>query len=51
MKKQSIIRGIVVTSSGFTRTALEFAESRPIELIGKEKLEQFLAEADAFNQS
>jgi tetratricopeptide (TPR) repeat protein len=43
MKKQSIIRGIVITSSGFTRPALEFAESRPIELIGKDKLEQMLA--------
>ena len=51
MKKQSIIRGIVVTSSGFTRAALDFSESRPLELIGKEKLEQFLAQADAFNQA
>ncbi len=42
MKKQSIIRGIIITSSGFTRAALEFAESRPIELIGKDKLEQLL---------
>jgi tetratricopeptide (TPR) repeat protein len=45
MKKQSLIRGIVITSSGFTRTALEFAESRPIELIGKDKLEQMLAQS------
>jgi tetratricopeptide (TPR) repeat protein len=43
MKKQSIIRGIVITSSGFTRPALEFAESRPVELINKDKLEQMLA--------
>jgi Restriction endonuclease len=42
MKKQSIIRGIVITSSGFTRPALEFAESRPLELIGKDKLEKML---------
>lgn len=48
MKKDSIIRGIVITSSGFTRTALEFAESRPLELIGKDKLEQMLANIDAF---
>jgi len=46
MKKQSIIRGIVITSSGYTRPALEFAESRPIELIGKDKLEQMLAAAN-----
>lgn len=50
MKKQSIIRGIVITSSGFTRTALEFAESRPLELIGKEKLEQMLSTIDVFGK-
>jgi len=50
MKKQSIIRGIVITSSGFTRTALEFAESRPLELIGREKLEQMLATIDVFGK-
>lgn len=50
MKKQSIIRGIVITSSGFTRAALEFAESRPIELIGKEKLEQMLSTANVFGK-
>jgi tetratricopeptide (TPR) repeat protein len=50
MKKQSIIRGIVITSSGFTRTALEFAESRPIELIGRDKLEQMLSTSGAFAQ-
>ncbi len=49
MKKQSIIRGVVVTSSGFTRTALEFAESRPLELIGREKLEQILASIKVFD--
>jgi len=48
MKKQSIIRGIVITSSGFTRTALEFAESRPIELINKDKLEQMLTNLSMF---
>ncbi len=50
MKKQSIIRGIVITSSGFSRPALEFAESRPLELIGKDKLEQMLAAADALGK-
>jgi Tfp pilus assembly protein PilF len=48
MKKQAIIRGVVITSSGFTRTAFEFAESRPLELIGREKLEQMLATIDPF---
>jgi hypothetical protein len=48
MKKQSVIRGIVITSSGFTRTALEFAKSRPLELIGKDKLEQMLNMINTF---
>jgi tetratricopeptide (TPR) repeat protein len=50
MKKQSIIRGIVITSSGFTRTALEFAESRPLELIGRDKLENMLSSIDLFEK-
>ncbi len=50
MKKQSIIRGIVITSSGFTRPALEFAESRPLELIGKDKLEQMLSTVNPFGK-
>jgi len=50
MKKQSVIRGIVITSSGFTRPALEFAESRPLELIGKDKLEQMLSTANPFGK-
>ncbi len=50
MKKQSIIRGIVITSSGFTRPALEFAESRPIELINKDKLEQMLSSINPFGK-
>lgn len=50
MKKQALIRGIVITSSGFTRTALEFAESRPIELIGRDKLENMLSSIDVFGQ-
>lgn len=51
MKKQSIIRGVVITSSGFTRTALEFADSRPLELVNKEKLEQMLSSIDVFKAS
>ncbi len=51
MKKQSIIRGVVITSSGFTRTALEFADSRPLELVNKEKLEQMLTSIDVFKAS
>jgi hypothetical protein len=32
-------RCAVVTSSGFTRPAIEFSDSRPIELFDKEQLQ------------
>lgn len=38
-------KAYVFTNSGFTSAASGFAENRPIELIGKEKLEQILAKA------
>lgn len=42
MKKLGIVRGGIVTSAGFTRTALEFAENRSVELYTKEKLQELL---------
>jgi hypothetical protein len=45
MKKLGIVRGGIVTSSGFTRTALEFAENRSVELYTKEKLQELLNKA------
>lgn len=42
MKKYNASRGVIVSSSGFTRKALDYAESRPIDLYGKEKLQQLL---------
>ncbi len=42
MKQLNVTRGIILTSSSFSRLALEFAESRPIELWGKEKLLELL---------
>lgn len=39
MKAQNIVRAFVITSSGFSRSAISFAENRPIELIDKTKLE------------
>ena len=42
MKKDNISRGIVVTSSNFTRKAIEFAETRPIDLVNKEQLSAVL---------
>ena len=44
-KTNGCVKTIVCTSSGFTSSATGFAESRPVELISKEKLEQVLAKA------
>jgi len=43
MKKLGIVRGSIVTSSGFSRAALEFAENRSVELVTKEKLQEMLS--------
>ena len=37
-KQQNMGRAVVMTSTGFTHPALSYAEQRPIELIGKDKL-------------
>jgi tetratricopeptide (TPR) repeat protein len=47
MKKLGIVRGSIVTSSGFSRSALEFAENRSVELIKKDRLQELLAKAGA----
>jgi tetratricopeptide (TPR) repeat protein len=41
-KGQNMLAGMAVSSSGFSRSAQEFAESRPIELFNKEKLQELL---------
>ncbi|MDR1899465.1 MAG: tetratricopeptide repeat protein [Treponema sp.] len=41
-KKGNIARAAVVTSSAFSRQALEYANSRPVELFDKEKLQTLL---------
>jgi tetratricopeptide (TPR) repeat protein len=46
MKKLGIVRGSIVTSSGFTRTALEFAENRSVELLTKDKLQEMLGKTN-----
>ncbi len=43
MKKQNYFKCVVFTSSGFTRATIEFAENRPFELVGKDKLDQLLS--------
>ncbi len=42
MKKQNITRGLVVTSSSFSRLAQDFAETRPIDLVDGSKLAELL---------
>jgi len=42
MKKNGVSRGIIFTSSSFTRMAYDFAETRPINLYNKDKLQELL---------
>ena len=46
IKSKNYVKGIIFSSAGFTRTAVEFSENRPLELINKDKLEQLLAKAN-----
>lgn len=46
MKKQNVFKGFVITSSSFSKEALEFAANRPIELIDVNKLERILEAVD-----
>lgn len=43
MRKLSIIRGSIITSSNFNRSALEFGENRAVELLAKDQLQELLA--------
>lgn len=46
MKALSLTRGIIVTSTNFSRKAHEYAESRPIDLLNKEHLQKLLKKLD-----
>ena len=46
MKGLSLTRGIIIVSTNFARKAQEYAESRPIDLIGKELLQTELKKVD-----
>ncbi|MDR1419597.1 MAG: tetratricopeptide repeat protein [Treponema sp.] len=41
-KARNISRTAVITSTGFSRAALDYANSRPVELFGREKLQELL---------
>jgi len=43
MKKLNIIKGIIYSTSGFTRRALAFIENRPVDTVGKEKISEELS--------
>ncbi len=45
MKALSVTRGYLIVSSTFSRKAVEYAESRPIDLLNKDKLQELLKKA------
>lgn len=45
MKKLNVNRGIVFTSSSYSKFALDYAQSRPIDLYDKDQLREFLVKA------
>lgn len=45
MRSLGVVRGAVVTSTAFSRPALEFAENRSVELFTKEQLQELLTKA------
>ncbi|MBT3274015.1 MAG: tetratricopeptide repeat protein [Spirochaetales bacterium] len=51
MKKLSVLRGIIITSSRFSKSAVDFAETRPVDLIDKERLHTILTTSAAINPS
>jgi tetratricopeptide (TPR) repeat protein len=46
MRKHNMHRGVALSSSNFSRKAMDFTESRPIDLHGKEKLTEVLQKVD-----
>ena len=46
MRKQGITRGLIVTSSTFSRLAQDYAEGRPIDLYGKDRLQSLLEQIE-----
>jgi tetratricopeptide (TPR) repeat protein len=45
MKKTNAVRSVILTSSTFTRKALDYAESRPIDLFNRERLLELMKKA------
>ncbi len=51
MKKMNVMRGMIIASTRFSRSATEFAETRPIELIDKDKLQKLLKKIPLYESS
>ncbi len=51
MKKVGMTRAVLVTSSSFSRTAMEYADSRPIDLINKDQLTEMLNGVDIYGNA
>lgn len=49
MKKLNVMRGMIIASSRFSRSAKEYAETRPVELLDKERLQHLLSGASALS--
>ncbi len=50
MKKSGVNRGYFISSSNFSRSAYEFTESRPIDLIPREKLQEMLRQSEKLDK-
>jgi len=42
MRNLGVARGIIISSSNFSRKAVEYAETRPIDLVNKDQLQELL---------
>jgi len=51
MRKAGVNRGYFITSSSFTRSAYGFTESRPIDLIPRDKLQLMLEQAENLDKA
>jgi tetratricopeptide (TPR) repeat protein len=50
MRKAGVNRGYFISSSNFTRSAYDFPESRPIDLIPREKLQELLRQSEKLDK-
>jgi tetratricopeptide (TPR) repeat protein len=50
VRNLGVVRGTIITSSGFSRTAIEFAESRPVDLFNKDNLQDMLNRSGYFTR-